>query len=108
MYGASRGVQCLDISHALHLLVGKSLDDHSRGACAQMDIAKYYDSIPTVLVAQDVVAKAAVQYPERVQEYTATMAAVVRVQMLPVVKGIFASAKGSCNRSPPRIRSEAR
>ena len=48
--GARPKTQILDIAHGLHLALEKALDDHSRGAIAQLDIEKYYDSIRLLIV----------------------------------------------------------
>ena len=49
--------QILDIAHGLHLALEKALDDHSRGAVAQADIEKYYDSIRLLRVVRGLVSK---------------------------------------------------
>eukprot|EP00959_Pyramimonas_sp_CCMP1952_P369337 7736181-Pyramimonas_sp.AAC.1 len=44
--GARPFTQALDITHALHLLIERGLDDHSQSAVAQSDIEACYDSLP--------------------------------------------------------------
>ena len=48
--GARPKTQTLDIAHGVHLVLEKGLDCRSMAAAAQMDIAKYYDTISLVLV----------------------------------------------------------
>ena len=46
--GAKRFTQPLDLGHAAALFIEKVLDSESEGALCQMDIATYYDTLPTI------------------------------------------------------------
>ena len=48
--GARPHTQCLDIMHGLQSVIEKGLDMHGHAASAQMDIRRYYDSIPVLRV----------------------------------------------------------
>ena len=48
--GARKFTQPLDIGHALSMFVEKSLDSHSEGAIAQVDVATYYDDLPVLRI----------------------------------------------------------
>ena len=55
--GARPHTQTLDIMHGLQSVIEKGLDAHGCSAIAQMDIRRYYDSIPIVRVYRYFVAK---------------------------------------------------
>ena len=55
--GAMPQTQTLDIMHGLQSVIEKGLDSHSRSAIAQMDIRRYYDSIPLLRIYRYLVAK---------------------------------------------------
>ena len=74
--GARPRTQVLDIAHGLHLVIEKALDGHSRGAIAQEDIEKFYDSISLLRVARWLVNNGAPH---------ALAACVLRQQLLPQV-----------------------
>ena len=48
--GALPKTQCLDVAHGLQFIIEKGLDDYGRGALAQADIEKYYDSLPVLSI----------------------------------------------------------
>jgi len=48
--GARPHTQTLDIMHGLQGVIEKGLDLHGRAAVAQMDIKRYYDSIPVLRI----------------------------------------------------------
>jgi hypothetical protein len=48
--GARPHTQTLDIMHGLQGVIEKGLDSHGQAAIAQMDIRRYYDSIPIVRI----------------------------------------------------------
>ena len=74
--GARPFTQPLDIAHGLQAVLEKGLDDKSRGAIAQQDIAKYYDSIDCLLV---------VKWLESRGVPKSICAAALRQQLLPKV-----------------------
>ena len=48
--GAKPHTQTLDIMHGLQGVIEKGLDSHGSAAIAQMDIKRYYDSIPVLRI----------------------------------------------------------
>ena len=48
--GAKQFTQPLDLGHAAALFVEKVFDCESEGAFCQMDIATYYDTLPTITI----------------------------------------------------------
>ena len=53
--GCLKGTQCADIAATVHIAVEKMLDCKSRGAIAQGDIRRFYDSIPCLRAIRDMV-----------------------------------------------------
>ena len=75
-FGARPFTQTLDIAHGLQAVIEKGLDDHSKGATAQMDIARCYDSIRLLPI---------VRWLQRRGLPTPVCAALLRQRMLPRV-----------------------
>ena len=55
--GARPHTQTLDIMHGLQGVIEKGLDSHGHAAIAQMDIRRYYDSIPILRIYRYLVGK---------------------------------------------------
>ena len=56
MFGARKGTQVMDISHAVHLHLQKGADNFNQAGLAQGDISTYYSSIDGLTIANWLVA----------------------------------------------------
>ena len=86
MFGARKGTQVMDISHAAHLRLQKGADNFNQAGLAQGDISTYYDSIDGLKIANWLVASGSC-------DALFWASAFLRLQLLPKVR---LSAGGSC------------
>ena len=80
--GARPFTQVLDIMHGLQAVIEKGLDSHGEAAVAQMDIKRYYDSIPTLRI---------FIFLAKASNNPAAAACLLRLHMCPIVALCFSN-----------------